>query len=128
MTKLSYTVIFASDMARSIAFYRDVLGIPLRFESPEWSEFETGSCTLALHKAAAGSVPPVEPGKMPAGHCHIGINVDDLDAFHAALIGRGVRCVQPPTMQDFGSKMAIYSDPDGLPVSVVGVTERQAST
>jgi catechol 2,3-dioxygenase-like lactoylglutathione lyase family enzyme len=35
MVKFSHAIIFVSDMARSIAFYRDVLGLPLRFESPE---------------------------------------------------------------------------------------------
>ena len=126
MTKLSYTVIFARDMSRSIAFYRDALGLPLRFESPDWTEFDTGTCTLALHKAAPGAVAAVEPGKMPAGHCHPGFNVDDVEALHASLTKKGVQCLQAPTMQDFGAKMAVYADPDGLPISVVGAAEQQA--
>ena len=51
MVEFSHAIIFVSDMARSIAFYRDVLGLPLRFESPEWTEFETPGSTLALHLA-----------------------------------------------------------------------------
>ena len=33
---------------RSIEFYRDVVGFPLKFESPGWTEFATEGATLAL--------------------------------------------------------------------------------
>ncbi len=120
MTKFSYTIVFVRDMARSVAFYRDSLGVPLRFESPDWSEFVTGGCTLALHKAAAGSTPAVGADNIPAGHCHVGFAVDDLDAFHERLTAGGVPCLRAPRMEDFGAKMAVYADPDGLPVTVTG--------
>jgi len=35
-----------------VKFYRDVLGLKLKFESPGWSEFVTGETTLALHPAS----------------------------------------------------------------------------
>src|SRR5678816_3678782 len=47
--RLSYAIKYVADMARAIAFHRDVLGLPLKFQSPEWSEFATGQTTLALH-------------------------------------------------------------------------------
>lgn len=57
--RLNYAIVFVSDMARSVAFYRDVIGLPLKFDSPEWSEFATEGATVALHKADATLV--VEP-------------------------------------------------------------------
>ena len=39
--RVNYAIVFVSDMNRSVSFYRDVLGLPLRFESPEWTEFAT---------------------------------------------------------------------------------------
>jgi catechol 2,3-dioxygenase-like lactoylglutathione lyase family enzyme len=51
MADLSHTIIFVTDMARSVVFYRDVLGLPVRLESDKWTEFETPGCTLALHLA-----------------------------------------------------------------------------
>ena len=57
MLEFSHAIIFVSDMARSVAFYRDVLGLPLRFESPEWTEFDTPGSTLALHLADGPAVP-----------------------------------------------------------------------
>ncbi|MGH9781661.1 MAG: VOC family protein, partial [Candidatus Acidiferrales bacterium] len=40
--KLSYVIEFVGDMGRAVKFYRDVIGLPLKFESPGWSEFATG--------------------------------------------------------------------------------------
>ena len=56
MLEFSHAIVFVSDMARSVAFYRDILGLPLRFESPEWTEFETPGSTLALHLADGPAV------------------------------------------------------------------------
>ena len=54
---------------------------------------------------------------MPAGHCHVGLTVPDINAFHQEMVAKGVKCVQPPKKEDFGT-LAIYADPDGLPFSV----------
>jgi lactoylglutathione lyase len=116
MPKFTHTIVFISDMARSVAFYRDILGLPLRFESPEWTEFETPGSTLALHLADA---PAVSSQSMaPAGQCQLGFSIEDIDAFHQEMIAKGVACLQPPEEEDFG-KLAEYADPDGLPFSVL---------
>jgi lactoylglutathione lyase len=47
-TQIDYTMVVVSDMQRSVEFYRDLLGIPLKFQSPDWTEFQTGTTTLAL--------------------------------------------------------------------------------
>jgi hypothetical protein len=48
---------FVGDMGKAVAFHRDVLGLGLRFESPFWSEFDTGPTTLALHPASPKNPP-----------------------------------------------------------------------
>ena len=117
MARIAYTMVFVSDMQRSIAFYRDVLGLPLNFESPGWTEFATEGATLALHKAGQPAPAGADSGVNPAGSCRLGLHVPNLDALHEKLTANGVRCVMPPTMQDFGGRLAIYADPDGLPLS-----------
>lgn len=113
--RVGYAIVFVSDMKRSVAFYRDVIGLPLTFDSPEWSEFATGGATLALHRAEppgdAGSAAPI------AGRCRPGLGVPDLDAFHERMIEHRVVCLQQPK-DLFGSKIAQYLDPDGLAISV----------
>lgn len=117
MNRVDYTIIFVSDMKRSVRFYRDVLGLPLKFESPDWSEFATQGTTLALHGKKAP--PTQQPGgdHTPAGSCHPGFMVDSIDVFHQDMSAKGLKCLEPPKVQDFG-KLAVYADPDGLPISV----------
>ncbi len=115
--QIDYTMVVVSDMARSIEFYRDKLGIPLKFESPEWTEFLTGTTTLALH---GGGIPRTaySAADKEAGTCSIGFNVDDVDKTYEALKARGINFVMPPTQREGeGIKLAVCIDPDGLPVS-----------
>jgi catechol 2,3-dioxygenase-like lactoylglutathione lyase family enzyme len=42
-TQLRYAIRFVADMDKAVKFYRDVLGLKVKFESPGWSEFVTGT-------------------------------------------------------------------------------------
>jgi lactoylglutathione lyase len=115
--RLNYAIVFVSDMKRAVAFYRDVIGLPLKFESPGWSEFATEGATLALH-ASEGSDPGMEnPLKVPAGRCRPGLSVTNLDEFHNRMVEKKVTCIQEPK-PIFGVRIAQYLDPDGLAISV----------
>ena len=119
MTKLRYVILFVSDMERSVAFYRDVLGWPLKCQSPERTELATEGTTLALHYASKPSGAAAVQGEI-AGRCQLGLWVDDVEAFHQDMVARGTLCLQPPTEDACGTKLAVYADPDGLPFSVAG--------
>jgi lactoylglutathione lyase len=118
-SNLDYTMIIVSDMARSVKFYRDQLGLNLKFESPDWSEFATGTTTLALHGGGVkrDSSQSGDPGKA-AGTCSIGFNVTDVDKTYAQLKARGVPFVVTPMQREGeGIKLTVCIDPDGLPIS-----------
>lgn len=115
--QVDLVIVFVSDMHRSVAFYRDVLGLSLRFESSHWTEFSTECATLALHMAEAPGSGGEHSADEAAGSCRPGLRVPDLDAFHKRMIEHGVRCLQGPT-ELFGARIAKYADPDGLPISV----------
>ncbi|HYL35599.1 MAG TPA: VOC family protein [Bryobacteraceae bacterium] len=109
--KLNYVIKFVGDMDRAVTFYRDVLGLPLKFQSPGWSEFATGETTLALHPASQ---------KNPAGTVELGFVVPDLQKYHEDMIARGVQFTMPPTKQDFGGLLAQFADSEGGHCSVAG--------
>jgi lactoylglutathione lyase len=115
--KLNYAIIFVSDMNRSVAFYRDVVGLPLKFDSPHWSEFATEGATIALHMSSAPDGQRADPNAIPAGHCRPGLSVPDIDAFHAKMLAAKVVCIEPPH-DVHGSRIAQYLDPDGLSISI----------
>jgi lactoylglutathione lyase len=117
--QIDYTMIVVSDMEKSVQFYRDKIGIPLKFQSPDWTEFATGATTLALH---GGGAPKEyhdtgDQSKI-AGACSIGFNVDDVDKTYEEMRAKGIRFVMPPTQREGeGIKLAVALDPDGLPIS-----------
>jgi lactoylglutathione lyase len=115
MRTLHYAIVFVKDMKRSIAFYQDVIGLALKFESPEWSEFVTGQATVALHKSQ-GDSSGQEQGQ--AGRCQLGFHVTDVETFHKEVTAKGVVCIMPPKKQDFGT-LAVYADPDGLCITML---------
>jgi catechol 2,3-dioxygenase-like lactoylglutathione lyase family enzyme len=104
-------------MARSVAFYRDIVGFPLRFESPMWSELGGDGAIVALHLSREASDPAESGEEIHAGRCRPGFQVPDLDEFHVRMTEHGVPCVEEPR-DVFGARLAQYADPDGLVFSV----------
>ena len=110
-TQLRYVIKFVADMGKAVKFYRDVLGLQLKFESPGWSEFVTRETTLALHPAS---------DKNPAGRVELGFTVADVEAFYRNITGKGVLFSMPPKKQDFGGVLAQFVDSEGTHCSVGG--------
>ena len=115
--RLNYAIVFVSDMARSVTFYRDVFGLPLKFDSPEWTEFITGGATLALPLSEPSGREKLPSGATASGQCRPGFSVQNLDKFHSRMLESGIACVQSPK-DVFGTRIAQYSDPDGVILSV----------
>jgi len=117
--KLTYAIKFVADMDRAVRFHRDILGLPLKFQSPHWSEFITGDTTLALHPASE---------KNPVGRVELGLRVEDLKAFHQEMLGQGVKFTAPPAKQPFGFYMAQFVDSEGDEYRVSGGWPEEAGT
>ena len=66
-TNLHYVMAYVADMEQATRFYRDTLGLALKFASPYWTEFATGETTLVL--LGGGSVEAVR-GAVAAFHQH----------------------------------------------------------
>ena len=109
--RLAYVIEFVADMDRAVSFYRDVIGLPLKFQSPGWSEFSTGETTLALHPAS---------DKNPAGKLELGFGVPEIQQFHDEMSRKGVQFSMPPQKQDFGGLLAQFVDCEGTHISVSG--------
>ena|SRR5213083_2164644 len=109
-TRLAYVIKYVADMDKAIAFYRDTLGLPVKFATPGWTEMDTGDTTLALHVATPDS---------PAGTAEVGLRLDDLDAFHAGAAERGVTFTREPRLEH-GTKLAAIRDCEGAQVSLSG--------
>lgn len=112
--QLTYAIKYVADMDKAVAFHRDVLGLPLKFQSPEWSEFATGDTTLALHSAT--------PDKAP-GSVELGFASEDLSGFYAKRDELGVDFTRPPA-EMHGMHIAQIRDCEGVETSISGSSSK----
>ena len=82
--------------------------LPLKIQSPEWSEFATRATTLALLKASDSN---------PAGKVQSGFSAADLGQFYREMSSLGFKFTQVPTTEG-RSKLARFIDSDGAECSV----------
>ena len=122
ISTLSYVVIYVSDIAKSMAFYRDKLGMTVKMNQPSWVEFETGATTLGLH--ATDNMPEVKDG-----HPALIFQVDDVYAAAAALKANGIKLKEEPRQVcEEGDKVGIsadFVDLDGNLLAVFSLLPKQ---
>ena len=116
---LGKVILFVTDMARAVAFYRDVLGLAVRIDSPDWVELDTGAVTLALH-AGVTPRPAGGPATDAVPHAQVSFAVASVAAAHAFLVARGVTFVHGPRPIAPGIALAHFQDPDGHALAVAG--------
>jgi predicted enzyme related to lactoylglutathione lyase len=104
--KLGFFMVVVKDMDRSVAFYRDVLGLKVTFQSPGWTALDAGNVNVGLHSESEHlKVHPTE-----SAQC--GFYVDDIQKTVADLKAKAVHVLMPPRKEDFGW-LAVFQDPDG---------------
>lgn len=120
LCKLEHVIVCCSEMKRSVAFYRDVLGFPVKLESPEWTEFHCGGVQLALRLAATSEKEDHQQRHGPdrTGEACLSFEVLDIEKFFQEKKQRGAVFSLPPATTDSGRKRAVLLDPDGLPLWV----------
>lgn len=105
-----------TDIDRSVAFYRDVLGLPHLFTVPgqAMAFFMAGSVRLYL------GVPEDESFR---SRPVIYYRVDDLQADFTGVVERGATVLSPPhpVHRDAAAElwMAFVADPDGTPIGLM---------
>ena len=120
------TALYVDDMARAVAFYRDVLGLRPMGPGERLTAIDAGGGTvLLLFKRGAtldgftwpgGRIPPHDG----AGPIHVALAVDaaDLEAWAARLAAHGVE-VESRVKWTRGGASLYFRDPDGHSVELV---------
>jgi lactoylglutathione lyase len=112
---LGHVILYVSDLDTSVAFYRDVAGLPHRFTDAGYAEFDTGSTRFALfekRRAEWLTGGPVRPG--PAGE--VVLLVENVDAVAAELRSRGIPLLSEAADRPWGHRTVHVADPDGFVV------------
>jgi catechol 2,3-dioxygenase-like lactoylglutathione lyase family enzyme len=114
--------LLVTDLARSLAFYRDACGFRVRFARPEdgFAYLERGKAQIMLEEIAADAwvTGPLDP---PFGRgINLQIEVEDIAALHARLLASGARLFRPLTTEwyregeiEHGQTQFLVQDPDG---------------
>ena len=121
--RISLITLGVADLERSLAFYRDGLGLPVRAESSSAIVFfDLGSTWLALYPrselAADVGVPPAGSGFPAITLAHNVREREDVDAVLAQASKAGAVIVRPARFTDWGGYSGYFKDPDGFPWEV----------
>lgn len=101
-----YTV---RELDRAVRFYRDVLGLPLKFtDNSGWAAFDAGGATLALEQAAS-----VAQGQAIRASLKLS---GDLEEFVSRLRAAGAQVGEIRTGAH--ERIAVVTDPDGNQVTL----------
>ncbi|MBI4346952.1 MAG: hypothetical protein HY553_08865 [Elusimicrobia bacterium] len=121
LDSVGYVIFFVKEalMEKTIAFYRDTLGLKGRID-PHWSEFDLkGGLKLALHHEAEGKTGP--------GAAEVVFDAADPIEAREALVERGVKVDEPKVVFEAGPQVGvscIFRDPAGNLLSVFGMVAK----
>jgi lactoylglutathione lyase len=117
-------VVTADDYDSAVAFYRDVLGMPVsaKYLSEEQGRvviLEAGVATLEIgDRPHAAYVDEVEVGRQVAGHVRVALRVDDAQEATDVAEAAGAEVVAPPTATPWQSLNARLEAPAGLQITL----------
>lgn len=112
MARLDYVIQYVESMPRSVAFYRDVLGLGVRIEGDGYVEFDMDNTKLALFENS--KLPELIGrgcGSPPCGE--IGFIIDDVDGEAERLRSLGAEILTGPVDRPWRERTLHIADPDG---------------
>jgi|SRR5690606_26928602 len=121
LNKVHHIAIICSDYARSLSFYRDILGLKLQREIYR-AERNSYKADLALNnqyivELFSFSSPPERPSyPEAAGLRHLAFEVLDMDGTIRALEEHEIAYEPIRIDETTGKKFIFIADPDGLPI------------
>ena len=119
--KLLHTRMRVSDMAQTIRFYTDVLGLEVleRKVSPRGSHLAFLKVPNSEELIELTSFPPSGPVKVQEDLVHLAFQVDSLDDTIASLNVQGVKITDGPTQSSSGSRFIFIDAPDGYEIELI---------
>lgn len=121
---LGWTVVYVDDPDRSVAWWSEVFGLPVRLQVPggSYAELDTGATTLAFasHELAAGHLPEGyarSDAPVPLG-MEVALVTDDPGALVARAVAAGATLVAEVAPQPQGQDVGWVRDPQGVLIEV----------
>ena len=119
--KFAYTILYVSDVQKSLQFYENALGLTKKFlhESNQYAELATGETTLALvSNDLANTNLPEGFRKNTLNEKTAGMEItfiaDDVQHVFDHAMQNGATAVVSPTQKPWGQTIAYVRDLDGI--------------
>jgi uncharacterized protein len=116
--RISLVTLGVADLARSIRFYRDGLGLPMRESPPGVAFFETRGTWLSLFPreelARDAGVPAEGTGFRGFALAHNVRTEAEVDATLAQAVAAGATLIKPGQRVFWGGYSGYFADPDGF--------------
>jgi lactoylglutathione lyase len=112
---VGYVIVYVRDLAASIAFYRDVVGLALKFEDAGYAEFATGVARFALYEMRRADW-LTNSRTTPGPAAEVVFMVEDVDAEARRLRELGTTILSGPADRPWGHRTLHVPDPDGFVV------------
>ena len=126
MNQVGYVILFVSDLERSLAFYRDVIGLPFKLEGDGYVEFATQGTRFGLYDRNRLDELTGHDGEAPGRPGgEVVFLVEDVDAEAERLRAAGVTVLRGPLDRPWGHRTLHLEDPDGFVVELATEIPRQ---
>jgi len=112
--KLSMLMLGVENVEKSVAFYRDIVGLSPKSQIGEFAFLDAGDIMLVLSSSLARQV-PTRAGAMEAIFGAASVRTD-----HQELHARGAHFLNEPHEVSPGSWAATFRDPDGHMLTLFG--------
>jgi lactoylglutathione lyase len=119
--KLLHTRMRVDDIARTIAFYEEILGLKCvrRTTSPRGAQLAFIQTPGSAEEIELCQFPGAEPVRVQPDLMHLAFEVDDLAAFAAALEKKGCKLSDGPARTSSGDTIAFIDAPEGYEVELI---------
>lgn len=110
---LGYVILYVRDLAASIAFYRDVVGLEFKFEDAGYAEFATEVTRFALYEQRRADW-LTNSRTAPGPAAEVVLMVEDVDAEARRLRELRATILSSPADRPWGHRTLHVADPDGF--------------
>ena len=112
--KVGNVILAVKDLEKSIDFYQNIIGLPIKHQRRSWVDLGTSGALLSLHPA---SLTAKHIGSSIENGITIGFIVGDVESAVEELRAKGVTIYRDIIEKDAG-KNAVIKDPDEYLISL----------
>ncbi len=112
--KVGNVILAVKDLDKSLAFYHELIGLPIKNQRRSWIDLGTSGALISLHPA---SLTAEHTGSSLDNGITIGFLVGDLNSAVEELKSKGVKIYREISEREAG-KNAIVLDPDDYLISL----------